>query len=705
MADLEPAPEPLLVPGDTCWRLARAERAAVLVDGEAYFGALAEALERAERQVLLLGWDLHGGVRLRRDAHGGGGPPFVRFLEQQLRARRRLEFHALEWDFALIYALERQLLPRVRLGRAHRRLHFRLDSEHPVGGCHHQKVVVIDDRVAFAGGFDVAICRWDTRAHRAGDPRRRAPGASDYPAFHDVQMLVDGEAAAALGALARERWRRATGERLRPPRTARDPWPPGVRPLLRDVDVGIARTLPALRGAPEVREVERLYLAAIRAARRSLYLENQYLTSDAVGAALAERLAEREGPDVVIVSTDTCEGWLEETTMGVLRARWLARLRAADAHGRLRVLHPVVPGLAPGGFTVHAKVMVVDDRLLRVGSANLSNRSMGLDSECDLAIESRGDPRLARAIAGVRDDLLAEHLGTTPARVAEAIARRGSPCAALDALAGGARTLAPIEGKVDPLLDELVPEAAVLDPERPVAPDELMQRLLPELGPPERRSLRTLLAAVLALLALAALWRVTPLSEQVTPDRISALAAPLRAHPAGPPLAAAAIAAASLALVPITALAVASALLFGPLAGFAAAYGGALASAAAGFAIGRWAWGDRVRRLIGRRFRRLRVALARQGVLAMAAVRLVPIAPFTVVNLAAGASPMRFRDFLLGSALALAPGLAGLALVADRARRALFEPGFWSFAVLAALLALGAGAFVWLRRRAARRGC
>src|SRR5690606_11895915 len=131
MADLEPAPEPLLVPGDTCWRLARAERVAVLVDGEAYFAALAEALERAERQVLLLGWDLHGGVRLRRDAQGGGGPPFLRFLEQRLRARRRLEIHALEWDFALIYALERQLLPRVRLGRAHRRLHFRLDSEHP----------------------------------------------------------------------------------------------------------------------------------------------------------------------------------------------------------------------------------------------------------------------------------------------------------------------------------------------------------------------------------------------------------------------------------------------------------------------------------------------------------------------------------------------------------------------------------------------
>jgi uncharacterized membrane protein YdjX (TVP38/TMEM64 family) len=111
-----------------------------------------------------------------------------------------------------------------------------------------------------------------------------------------------------------------------------------------------------------------------------------------------------------------------------------------------------------------------------------------------------------------------------------------------------------------------------------------------------------------------------------------------------------------------------------------------------------------VQRLVGRRLRRLRVQFARQGLLTVAALRLVPVAPFTVVNLAAGASPLSFREYLLGSALALGPSLLVLALLADRARHAVLEPGYWTFAALTALLAVGWVAFAWARRRVARQG-
>src|SRR5690606_38121467 len=275
----------------------------------------ADALERAERSILILGWDLHGGVRLRRGEGGRDERTLAQLLDELVRRRRGLRAHLLEWDFALLYALERPLLPAVRFGLGtHRRVQFRLDGEHPLGGSHHQKLVVIDDRIDFCGGIDLCACRWDTREHRARDPRRCDPGAQDYPAFHDVQLPVDGEAAAALGALARTRWLHATGAALSQRRGASDPWPPGVAATLKSVAVGIARTRPETRRAPEVREVERLYGAAIRAARRSIYIENQYLTSHVVGAELAARLAEPDGPDVVLVSTGTCEGWLEEHT-------------------------------------------------------------------------------------------------------------------------------------------------------------------------------------------------------------------------------------------------------------------------------------------------------------------------------------------------------------------------------------------------------
>src|SRR6185369_3414401 len=127
---------------------------------------------------------------------------------------------------------------------------------------------------------------------------------------------------------------------------------------------------------------------AIAAARRSIYIESQYVTSAAVGQALAARLQEADGPDIaIVVPREEC-GWLEQISMGIMRGRLIEKLRAADHAGRLGLYYPTVPGLGEACLNLHAKVLVVDDQLLRIGSANLSNRSMGLDTECDLSIEA-----------------------------------------------------------------------------------------------------------------------------------------------------------------------------------------------------------------------------------------------------------------------------------------------------------------------------
>src|SRR5690606_13808835 len=139
---------------------------------------------------------------------------------------------------------------------------------------------------------------------------------------HDVQAVVSGPAAAALGDLCRDRWLRATGREPRydPSAQPRDPWRATVQPDLFDVDVAIARTDPGyVNGAP-VQEIRHLYADAIGAARRTLYLENQYFSSSLLGAAIDRRLREPNGPEIVVVSRLTEEGWLEERTMGVLRA-------------------------------------------------------------------------------------------------------------------------------------------------------------------------------------------------------------------------------------------------------------------------------------------------------------------------------------------------------------------------------------------------
>jgi phosphatidylserine/phosphatidylglycerophosphate/cardiolipin synthase-like enzyme len=497
--------DPLLREGETCWRIAHAQRAAFLVDGEAFFAALAAALERARRRVLLLGWDFHGSVRLRRGRAARGPQDLLGLLREQIRRHPELEVYVLGWSFGALRAMVRDRLPALQIGPlTPGRLRFHADGCHPWLGCHHQKIVAIDGVQAFAGGLDVTAGRWDSRAHGEDDPRRRAPDGRRYGPFHDVQMAVDGAAAAALAELAEARWLRATGERLAPlGAAAADGWPTGLEPSLRDVPVGIARTEPGYAGRAPVREVEALYLESIAAARRCIYAENQYLTSDTVVDAFARRLREPAGPEIVLVLPRRCPAWLEEWSMGVLRARAVQRLREADRHGRLRLYYPRIPG--DGCLNVHAKLMVVDDRIARIGSSNFSNRSLGLDTECDLAIEAGERPDVGRGIAALRDDLLAEHLGTREARVREAIRERGSLIAAIEALRGGARSLEPLDDTRPGWAYEVVSRLGLADPGRP---SELAERLAPGASASRRRAA----FAVAALLATAsagllfALW-------------------------------------------------------------------------------------------------------------------------------------------------------------------------------------------------------
>ena len=457
-----------LVTGENCWRIEVADRVALIIDAADYFRVARKAMMAAERQILLIGWDFDTRIDLVKDAGGDGAPttlgPFISWLAKK---KPGLQIHILKWDTGALKLLGRgSTILRLLRWKLKKRIHFRLDSAHPTGASHHQKIVVIDDSVAFCGGIDMTGSRWDTRDHADDDQRRKRPFTKRcYGPWHDASMAVDGAAAGAIGDLARARWSAATGEQLANPSSREDVWPDELAPLLLSVPVAIARTRGNKKRSEEIREVETSFVDLIRSARHFVYAETQFFASRIIAEEIAKRLKEEDGPEFVIVNPVSAELWPEEEVMGPARAELLRAMADNNRHPRFRLYTPVTAGGAD--IYVHAKIMIVDDMVLRVGSANMNNRSMGLDTECDLIIDSRldGKAETTRAISGVRIGLLAEHLGVDPAEVERSIEAEGSLIGAIERLRGEGRSLRPFEPPEWNGLEKKIARSEALDPE------------------------------------------------------------------------------------------------------------------------------------------------------------------------------------------------------------------------------------------------
>ena len=679
-------------PGYNVWRVVRAHRATPLVDAAAYFEAVRAAMRSARRSILIAGWDINSRTRLvgpTGEVDDGLPAPLGAFLTALVQRRPELSIRILLWDYSLVYAAEREPLLNVALGwGTPPQVEFCLDDVLPVAASHHQKIVVVDDAVAFCGGLDLTIRRWGVPAHEPDDPRRVDLAGVPYPPFHDVQMMVDGDAAAALGELVRWRWARATCQSLRaPPRPAHDPWPEQVDPMFREIDIGIARTLPACFGEPETREVETLYLDMIDCAERSIYIENQFLTSLAIAERLIARLQERPELEVAIIVPKTHLSWLEHVSMLTGRIRFRDTIEAAGLGHRVRLLYPeIVAESGTAQVKVHSKLMIVDDRLLRIGSANLCNRSMGVDTECDLAIDA-ADARTQATIAGFRAALIAEHCGAHADEVAEAHRRTGSLFATLDAVAGRAHRLSPIADGTLRDASKVVSVDALADPERPIGAGEYLTAFDTAPSRIGRTSIaiRSAIAVIVVIAAVLA-WRHTSLAELARPETLTAWLSGIAEHPWAPVGVILMFIAGGLVAFPVTVLIAATAATYGAWPGLPIAAAGTLASAYLGYLIGQAIGAEPLRRLFGPRVNRVRRNIAARGVLAVAAIRLAPIAPFTVVNLAIGAARVPLLDYMIGTVIGLAPGLIVMSVLGEQFLDVLQNPSGPAVAVTIALL-------------------
>jgi len=453
----------MLEVGRNCSHIEHADRVAILVENDIYFSVVEKALERAERSVLLIGWQFDPRTQLDPlNPPFGAAGEVGHQMRRLARTKPDLKVRLLVWNSPLPIAASQGMFPQRAVQWFNKNpVDLRLVKPLSMGAAHHQKILVIDDRLAFCSGGDISVDRWDTDQHLDEEEHRVLPSGEKRKPRHEVVMMMDGAAAGILGEMARGAWEWVTGQALSQVEVNYDPWPAAVKPTLTDVNVGISQTISGDSGTIETREVETLFLDMIARAEKLIFLENQYFTSPVIAAAIAQRLGEPNGPEVVLVSTGESPSWFDHATMDGARSEVLATLYQADVFGRMSAWHPKTRG--GDNIIVHSKVTVIDDRMIRVGSSNLNNRSCGYDTECDVTAERE---RLDPAIRKVRQHLIAHFLGVADADYAAAEKRLGSVAAAIESLNGSGR-MAPISHQRPGWLGRLTARYQIGDPSSP----------------------------------------------------------------------------------------------------------------------------------------------------------------------------------------------------------------------------------------------
>ncbi len=699
-----------LQPGRDFWRIARADRATVLIDAESYFFALRAAMLKAERCIHIVGWDLDRRMpfpgcaedvcrlsELGTSGHevAADGYPLRlgEFLAELVKRKPNLWIRILLWDFSLLYAASRDALPAMAVAlrwKTPRRLDLCLDDSIPMGAAHHQKLIVLDDALVFCGGMDLTLARWDDCAHTAGDKRRCMLDGAPYAPVHDIQVMMEGPVAQSISEYVRSRWARTAYENIaavepRPPRL----WPDAVRPDFGPVDVALARTEPAFAGAPAITEIEQLFVRMIREAKRTIYIENQYLTSELIAATLIEALKANPALEAVIICSLTYPSWVEDAAMIAGRRRFMQRQHESGVGDRVRLLSPRNEATEEAAqIKVHAKLMIIDDRYLRIGSANLCRRSMGygFGVRCADHRSRRGhprrDPRNPRPAGG--GALRCRASGTVAAAVAETDSLR----AAIDkANVGTSRRLEPIDdaGAGETMSETLGRAGRSGKADRPALPRQPV-RLLGRAGEEtvfRKGPLAWLVVVALMLTGLAAIWTLTPVNAIADVKHWEGLLTGIR----GPWEVLAVIAVFVLSgffAFPLVVLIAGTTAVFGIWPGMLYAGLGAMASALATYSLGWWLGQRRLRHYFGPGVNRIKRSLEERGIITVTAIRLIPAAPYSLVNLAAGALHIRPIDYVVGTALGLAPGILVMSLLGGTIVDIIAHPTLGGFAMLVA---------------------
>jgi phospholipase D1/2 len=426
----------ILKDGENCC-VSTVRQTGLLIDGRDYYRNFYHAARTARHYIAISGWQFDSNVALLRGADAeaaGEEASLLSFLNELCEKNPELRVFILAWDFSFVYSLDREwFLQWYVQWMTQDSLKFSFDRAGAYDGSHHQKFVIIDGTIAFVGGLDLCSSRWDERDHRVENPLRVNRDGSPYRSFHDLQTYHVGPVARDLAELFKARWKIANGQDLELPAAPLDTVAELIPTVpLSSEQVAISRTqhCAICGGEKSIREIRQLFLDAIDAAENLIYIENQYFSSEALYNGLLRRMAtkKRSPLEIILVIAKDAEGLWEQLSIGIAQNRIVRRLQqvARDNGHHLGIYYPA--SVAADGTElptyIHSKCLLVDDRFLSAGSANMNNRSMGYDTELNVSWEAQDEDRdLARSITNARVDLLAEHTGQHDEKAHRALSR------------------------------------------------------------------------------------------------------------------------------------------------------------------------------------------------------------------------------------------------------------------------------------------
>ena len=666
--------------GENCWATSQASFATPLIDCGNYYKALHSAILKAKHSIFIVGWDIDSRIRLLRgeDEANSEAPSVVSdLLAWKAEQNPDMKIYLLRWDSSLAFFAQREMWAKeVWDEKTPDNVLTELDDTIPMGGSQHQKIIVIDDELVFSGGMDISTNRWDTRDHPIESEERNGPDGP-YTPLHDVQIVSAGPVVARFSELVRWRWLRVAEEK---PITIREDaktdidaplpeaWPEDYAPWFRKVDCALARTIPFMDEVEPVQEVRHMLLDLISEAERIIYIENQFTSRQEIAEALNRRMKEKPDLHVVVVSSYEPKGKFECEAFWAGRIEFKKILEKGVDPERVVMTYSSITDEHGQHATkrIHSKVMTIDDRYAVIGSSNISNRSMSLDTEIDMVLFGNNEEN-RREVARIRNDLLAEHTGRTVEQVAALMEEPNPVRALMEGQLAHGYVLTQVHDEI--FTDQETGQnffSRLSDPEEPLIPP------LPTLGGeamPIRNPRRRTIMIGIGVMVIAALAAALVIASQFIPwlstDNINAFLEESRGTYFALPTVLMVYVVGGFFFFPVTVMSLAVSAIFGPIWGPLYGILGALLSSASMFGVGKVAGNAGLRKIGGPKVEAVDAKLKTSGIVGVAAIRMLPIAPFSLVNLVAGISSIGLMQFLVGTFLGMFPPMIAKGLVGD----------------------------------------